>query len=118
MFEVYQLIINPKYGDIHQEQWNIEKVALFKQEEWAKLYIRAQSRACTEMPRFLIDILDPNDEDEFIEQFCFTNDLYLIYRRLFLGLPPVGKIKDALKEHGIVVLKNTTASRYNLIILE
>jgi hypothetical protein len=44
---------------------------------------------------------DDEKRQSFLHEFCFTNDMYLKYRRFFIGSPPLKEIKLALQEEGI-----------------
>jgi hypothetical protein len=91
------------YGVARDEQWRFEKDKKFDDPNEAQQYIIEQSRLHTELPRFLVDVSDV-DKNDFIWQFCFSNDVYLKYRRFFLGKPPVLQMEKALKTDGIQVV--------------
>ena len=97
------------YGVARNEQWRFEKDKRFYNLAEAQQYIIEQSRLHTELPRFLVDVSHV-DKNDFIWQFCFSNDMYLKYRRFFLGYPPVKEIEKVLKADGIQVVHSSSSS--------
>lgn len=97
------------YGVARDEQWRFEKDKRFYKLDEAHQYIIEQSRLHTELPRFLVDVSDV-DKNDFIWQFCFGNDMYLKYRRFFLGYPPVKEMEKVLKADGIQIVHSSSSS--------
>lgn len=80
---------------------------IFKDESEAKEYIINKSRET--VPEFVnYTTFLPNgfNKEEAEEQFCFTNDKYLKYRRFFLNSIPFKELKRAMINDGIKVLES------------
>lgn len=89
------------YGVARYEEWTIEEDKTFEVYDDAVDYIRACSRIYTDM----VSILGPGLTEKFVDDFCFKDPKYLIYRRFFIGYPPVDDIRGALRNQGIRVEK-------------
>jgi hypothetical protein len=48
--------------------------------------------------------LAPQQRADFLTEFCFTNDLYLKYRRFFIGAPPLSAMRKALSTEGVKIM--------------
>ena len=115
-FPVYkiQVIDLPKnhYQTDRSEHWVPQLDKTFSTLEEAKAHIISQSRIHTDLPNYLVDLKGPKGlkevevKTEIINKFCFEDDRYLIYRRYFLGPPPIAEISRALKTSGIHVIKS------------
>lgn len=110
MIEIYKIVthntFNNAYFTNRDETWVIKKDKQFKYEETAKKYIKEMSKQRTDMINFAGEFLNNKEAlDEFAEQFCFTNDIYMPYRRFFIGKPNLKKIKESLTKQGINVKK-------------
>jgi len=106
MISVYKIVIcdtfNNEYFINRDETWSIEKDSEFSSEEDAMLYIITKSMIFTEIKRFLQEIPDEK-KDEFIREFLFNDDTYIIYRRFFIGLPDIDKMKRCFTCNGISI---------------
>lgn len=94
-----------RFGVGRTEDWEEKNVMTFSTEEEAKDYISKESLNCTTIMNYLI-ALPKNKWPEFIQEFCFTNDMYMPYRRLFIGPTDKTKMKKALSNLGIQMIKN------------
>lgn len=87
------------------EDWEEKWVQSFSSEEEAKQYIRKESVSATTLLTYLVDL--PKDKwPAFIDEFCFGNDMYHAYRRLFIGRVDRPKMKLALQQLGIQMIPN------------
>ena len=107
-FDIYVIDTFPcstnHYKTSREESWSCRKIATCDSLEDAKQLVRDKSRQLTDLPHFLVDL--PEDEKtQMIDDFCFHNDMYIHYRRVFIGRPPVKSIMHALTKQGISVIK-------------
>lgn len=117
MFPIYRIQVfcegSNSYGVSRQERWEtVLQTNECKSIEEAREYVRVYSRQYTVLNQFLLQWREtkPCDreiqsEQEVINQFCFDNDLYLKYRRLFINEPPIELIRKSLRSDGIRVTK-------------
>jgi hypothetical protein len=109
MIEVYKIstysVPDNRFGVGRTEDWEEKCVATFAIEKEANDYIRKESLKCTTIMNYLIG-LPRHKWPSFVDEFCFTNDLYFPYRRLFVGPIDKSKMKVALKTLGIQMIKN------------
>lgn len=115
MFSIYRIQVfnegSNSHGVSRQERWEtVSHTNECKSIEKAREYVRVYSRQYTVLNQFLLQWREtkPCDreiqsEKEVIDQFCFDNDLYLKYRRLFIGVPPITLIQRSLRSDGIRV---------------
>ncbi len=110
-FQVWRLHTYPlgdnQYGVSRAEDWCLKKDQTFEDLEAAQHYIRESSLAHTTLPLYTVDIVNPTAKDQFVDDFCFNDNQYMIHRRYFLQPPHLTKrqILDAIVRAGIV-LKN------------
>jgi len=103
------------YGIDRMENYKGKLDCQFETEAEAREYIKQKTRTHTdtEVPNFLIyvgnGITDPEKvellKDKFMNEFCFTDDQYMKYRRFFLHKIPWDKVKKALVDNGTQVVK-------------
>lgn len=86
------------------ENWQLRKHSSAETLEDAKDIVRVMSRRMTDLPIFLADLNTQAQKDAFVDEFCFDNDMYISYRRFFIGRPNMKKVKAALVQKGILVL--------------
>jgi hypothetical protein len=95
------------YALARSEQWIVKLDCECEDEEDARQYIKENSLRYTVLPNFLQQWKETTEkdltQDELIEQFCFTNDLYLKHRRLFINQPDLKAIELALQYDGISI---------------
>jgi hypothetical protein len=108
-YEIYRLqvfdLMKNHFQTDREESWTIVKEERsFSDLQLARDYVVQQSRIHTDLPIYIYGISSTKEKSDVIEQFCFTNDRYMIYRRFFIGYPPVDKIRKALVTAGINVL--------------
>lgn len=104
---------NNEHGVDRVENYKAKLDVRFPTEAEAKEYIKNKTRIHTEVANFLIDIAKDETDDTvksqkkeaFMDEFCFTNDLYMRYRRFFLHKVPWDRVKQALLKNGIEVVK-------------
>lgn len=104
MFEVWKL--SPYRSTRRKYTHPTYRLVLFarvKDLSLAKSLIIEQTKLTSEYMDIGIDI--PHEmRDHFIQQFCFTNDTYVTYRRFFLGRPAISFLRQQLKSVGILLL--------------
>src|SRR5665647_841552 len=92
------------------ERWEIIKETECNSDREAKEYIREYSKQYTILPNFIQQWRETKQEDrtvtleELIDQFCFTNDTYLKYRRLFINKPDVKQLAKELTKDGTKIV--------------
>jgi hypothetical protein len=110
VFDVYVIDTFPcttnHYKTSREESWCARKIASYETLEDAKEMVRIKSRQLTDLPHFLIDLSSTEEKEKMVDEFCFTNDMYLHYRRVFVGRPPIKAICNALTNQGVEVLKS------------
>lgn len=84
------------------ETWTLKKDCEFGSFDEARVYVEAQNRSKSELPRLLVGISE-EEKRAVVDEFCFGNK-YLHLARYFLGKPDEGKIAVALKGEGINVV--------------
>jgi len=107
-YQIYKIstysIPDNSYKINRDENWIITKVDIHPNSlEEAKNYVIEQSIIFSDLAIFTHNIQDVNDKNKFINEFCFTNDVYLKYRRFFIGYPPIKLIKNALIRDGVQI---------------
>jgi hypothetical protein len=95
---------NNSFQTCRDESWQPSKIGVYDTEEEAKQVIRDKSRVFTELPTYLVDLPSEESKRQFVEAFCFTDDMYLTKRRFFIGKPPKHAITAALQKQGVTVL--------------
>lgn len=107
-YQVYRIMAFAVPNNSHKinrdENWEVKKDKAFTTEAEAKQYIIEQSVQKTDLLLFC-QSCSPEKKEAFKEEFCFTNDTYLRYRRFFLGYPPTKEIRKALEKDGVRVIK-------------
>lgn len=110
-FSVYRIhvydVAGGRFGVSRTEDWEEKWAASFATEKEAKDFIRKESLSATTLLTYLVD-LPKSKWDAFIDEFCFTNDMYHAYRRLFIGPVDRRKMKTALNNLGVRVEPNPT----------
>ena len=109
-FEIYRIYTtcapNNEYKINRHEEWTTSFVKKFDSLEEAKIFVIEKNKEHSELPNFSYNIKDECKKKEFYEQFCFSNDKYLKYRRFFIGKPPIKQIENELKKDGIKIVKD------------
>lgn len=107
MYPVYRIQTFEVPDNAHKtgrtENWVVQLAQHFETETEAKLFICEKSRSGTFLPNLLIDCKTEAVREAFTNEFCFDNDLYLRYRRYFIGFPPLNAIRAQLTRDGIQV---------------
>lgn len=105
MIEVYRIRTlsggDNSHGVDRSETWTVVRDQTFETVEEARRYVIEQSIAHTE----LVLRRNNRDRESFYNDFCFDNDLFLTYRRFFIGRPPVAEIRRRLRENGVQVIE-------------
>jgi hypothetical protein len=114
-FQVFHESCN-HYTTDRSERWSVNIGEYFDDLQAAREYVRNESRKSTELPVFLCQLRESMVSEpesvieaavhEFIDEFCFYNDLYANYRRYFIGKPPLAAIKKSLQAVRISVALN------------
>lgn len=109
MIQIYRIQVFPSeknsYNLDRSETWKVVKDQECESMDEARAYVREKSRIHTE----LIGVtrypdLPHQDRLHIIDQFCFDDDRYLLYRRFFIGYPPIEQMKQLLKDQSIQCL--------------
>jgi len=93
-----------KYSIGREQHWIVRKDKEFNDEKSAKLYVVEKSKIFTDCIALLGSKsmkLDQTKKNEYYNDFCFNDEKYLLYRRFFLGYPPINEIKRLLRTNGI-----------------
>jgi hypothetical protein len=107
-FDIYRIYTRTtpdnRYKINRDEDWTTAKVKTFDKYEDAEEYVIDNSMQHTEMVRFTHSIKNTDAKEDFKKRFCFTEDKYMVYRRYFIGLPPITDMRKALKDDGIMMI--------------
>jgi hypothetical protein len=100
--KVYYLFKTDTFGNSHfvnrDETWTVKLRESFPSIEEAETYVINMSKR--DIVRFC-----SKPTDMFCREFCFTSDKYMKYRTYFIGKPDICKMKKALEEDGVKVIK-------------
>lgn len=112
MVWVYLVTTHDTFGNSHainrDEVWTFKKHRQFDTLEEAEQYVLDKSVQMTEMVRFYAydTAMTEADKTAFKREFCFTDDKYMTYRRLFIGTQDIPKLKQALRDNGVKVIEH------------
>jgi hypothetical protein len=93
-----------EYSLDRSENWTINYCQTFGTYEDAFNFIKDYERDNTTFIRLSVRLSD-DDKENFLNTFCKSNDLYLLYRRYFIG-DPREKIYAKLKKDGIKLIES------------
>lgn len=112
---IYRIHVYSEGSNSHlvsrSERWEVKHEEDCETREEAERIVREKSRQYTELPKFLVQWKETKacdrtkTEQQVINEFCFENDLYLKYRRIFIGKPDLKKIKNELKQEGVEIIQ-------------
>jgi len=109
MTTVYRIdtydIHNNEYCVNREESWQIRKVKVFDRLDDAKDYVRKKSIRQTDFLLFSHNVKD-DEMEEALDNFCFKNDLYMRYRRFFVGDVVSFRAEDGQTVTGVLVRLN------------
>jgi hypothetical protein len=109
-FAVYRIFVfdggDNRFTTGRTEDWEEKWVASFDTENEAKNYIRKECLSTTDILNYLIAL--PKEKwPQFIDEFCFTNEIYIPYRRLSIGRTNKQKLKIALQKNSINLIPSS-----------
>jgi hypothetical protein len=112
-FEVWAILedaaLSNHYKIDREVKWITKLMETFDDLTEAKQYIKDQTKShfstTGEVVPFLINLND-KEKDKYLEEFCFTNDLYIPKRRFFIGKPSKTLMKNMVISAGLQLGKN------------
>jgi hypothetical protein len=106
-FLIYKFMVsssgNNAYAVERSENRIVQYDTDFKSADDAMDYIRNKTLIHVPELNNLLLGLSAENKANAINQFCFFDDRYLVYRRYFIGKPPISKIRTALEQRGLRV---------------